>query len=71
MLMKPSRHARRFARVAVAALVLALASACVVRERARPVAPCAGAVWVEGHYNRAGVWRPGHWRCPGVVIIED
>lgn len=31
--------------------------------------PCVGGVWIEGHYGPRGYWRPGHWRCPGVVEV--
>jgi hypothetical protein len=41
-----------------------LTTGCIVA--ARPVATCPGAVWVEGHYDRAGRWHAAHWRCPGV-----
>ena len=38
-------------------------SACVttypVRER---VVVSERGTWIEGHYDRAGAWIPGHWR---------
>jgi len=37
------------------------------RGGARTAPPCAGGVWVAGHYGPQGAWHPGHWRCPGVV----
>jgi hypothetical protein len=40
----------------------------VVVER-RP--PCAGGVWIEGHYGPRGRWHPGHWRCPGVIEVVE
>ena len=49
-------------------LAAVLLGGCVVA--ARPAAPCPGARWVEGHYDRAGHWHPAHWRCPGVVEEE-
>jgi len=51
----------------VAPLALGLLGGCIV---ARPARPCPGGVWVGGHYDRRGVWRPEHWRCPGVVEEE-
>jgi len=48
-------------------LTVFLASGCII---ARPVAPCPGAVWVGGHYDRFNRWHREHWRCPGVVEEE-
>ncbi len=45
---------------------------CVVQERVverRPPPPCYGGVWIPGHTGQNGYWRPGHWRCPGVVEV--
>ncbi len=52
-----------------ALLGLSLFTGCVVEERrvVRGPAPCAGGVWVAGHYGPGGRWHPAHWRCPGVV----
>ena len=53
----------------LASMALTL-SGCVVHEREvvrAPAPPCAGGVWVEGHYGPQGAWHPAHWRCPGVV----
>jgi hypothetical protein len=49
-------------------------SGCVVRAPvpvavARPV-PCAGGVWVPGHYGPGGFWHPAHWQCAGGVVIR-
>jgi hypothetical protein len=45
---------------------------CVVEERpVRHPRPCAGGVWVAGHYGPRGHWHPGHWRCPGVVEVVE
>ncbi len=43
---------------------------CVVEARpvGRPLPPCPGGAWIEGHYGPYGRWHPGHWRCPGAVI---
>lgn len=49
-------------------LAAVLLAGCVVA--ARPAAPCPGAVWIEGGYDRHGRWHHGHWRCPGVVEEE-
>jgi len=49
-------------------LMLFALEGCIVV--GRPVAPCPGAVWIEGHYDRFRRWRPAHWRCPGVVEEE-
>jgi hypothetical protein len=51
-------------------LVIGL-SGCVVHEREVVRAPpCAGGVWVAGHYGPQGRWHRAHWRCPGVVEEE-
>ena len=49
-----------------------LAGGCVVHEQVavRPAPPpCAGGVWVDGHYGPYGHWHPGHWRCPAPVVV--
>ncbi len=53
------------------ALVGAAASSCVVHETEVRHSPCAGGVWIGGHYDAVGRWHPPHWRCPGVVEIIE
>jgi hypothetical protein len=52
----------------LAAVLGASTAACYVEPQpvmvARP-APCAGGVFVQGHYDRFGRFYPPHWRCPG------
>ena len=59
---------RQIKRLATAAAFIGVFSGCIVA--ARPVAPCPGAIWVEGHYDRRGRWHREHWRCPGVIEEE-
>lgn len=59
-----------------AMLVLVLLAGCYVEERPRPYyrrpAPCAGGIWVAGHYGVWHRWHPGHWRCgEREIIIEE
>ena len=65
-------------RILLAVAVSLSLSSCIVRVPppphgvvVRPNVPCPGAVWIEGHYNSHGRWIHGHWRCPGVIVIED
>jgi hypothetical protein len=54
---------------AFTALGVAACSSETVVVRSPP--PCAGGVWIPGHYGPAGYWRPAHWRCPGVVEVVE
>lgn len=49
----------------------ALLQGCVVRAPVYAGPRCGGgpAVWVREHYDRRGVWHPGHWRCPEVIEV--
>jgi hypothetical protein len=49
-------------RCLTAAAVPALALAGCVVAAPPPPAPVATAVWEPGHFDREGVWIPGHWR---------
>jgi hypothetical protein len=65
---------RTFAKRSLALLIFAMLGvvACsseTVVVRSPP--PCAGGVWIPGHYGPAGYWRPAHWRCPGVVEVVE
>jgi hypothetical protein len=54
--------------IALAALV-GLSGCYVEADGPRP--HCADAVWVRGHHDRYGDWRPGHYACRGrrVVVV--
>jgi hypothetical protein len=47
-------------------LLASLEAGCYIHAPGPPGPPGPGphpnAVWVPGHYNRAGAWIPGHWR---------
>lgn len=60
-------------RVLLSVGVVGIVAGCVVEERtvARPVRPCAGGVWIGGHYGPRGHWHEGHWRCPEVVEVVE
>jgi hypothetical protein len=63
---------RRLLRLGILGIVLSgAASGCVVHERPAyyGYSGCAGAVWIQAHYDRYGRWHPSHWRCPGVVEV--
>jgi hypothetical protein len=49
----------------------ALSVGCVVEEPGYRARPCAGGVWIRGHYGPRGRWHPGHWRCPGIVEVIE
>lgn len=34
----------------------------------RPVCPGPGYAWIDGYYGPTGVWVPGFWRAPEVVV---
>jgi hypothetical protein len=46
----------------LALLIVPMVSGCYVQE-VRPPPPACRAVWERGHYDRAGIWIRGHWRC--------
>jgi hypothetical protein len=54
--------------------VLASLSACYVEaDGPRPPPRCADAVWVRGHHDRYGEWRPGHYSCRAdraVIVVR-
>lgn len=52
-------------------LAVASASGCIVREREYVRrGGCPGGVFIQGHYGPRGGWRPGHWRCPGIIEVD-
>jgi hypothetical protein len=55
------------------AIVAVVVMGCVVEERTvvRPARPCAGGVWIVGHYGPRGHWHHGHWRCPDIVEVVE
>jgi hypothetical protein len=57
-------------RTLITLMLISLIGGCVVEERvAVRRAPCPGGVWIEGHYGPRGAWHPGHWQCPGGVVV--
>jgi len=54
----------RWAAFGLLLLLATLEAGCYIYapEPAGPPGPHPNAVWVPGHYNRAGPWTPGHWR---------
>ena len=58
--------------VALGAL-LALSGCYVETDGPRPPPRCGDAVWIRGHHDRYGEWRPGHYSCRAdraVVIVR-
>ncbi len=50
------------------AATVAGATGCVYRPAPVYVGAHCGEVWVPGHYDPAGYYRAGHWRCANGAV---